>query len=71
MSKVLGAGHRRSHAALPRRGAPGARDTGAHLIVTERYGSAPLIDVFGYEPGWPALSTDRREEVGRLLAGRE
>ncbi len=25
-------------------------------IVTERYGSASLIDVFGYEPGWPVRS---------------
>jgi hypothetical protein len=22
-------------------------------IVTERYGSASLLDVFGYEPDWP------------------
>jgi glutamate synthase domain-containing protein 2 len=32
-------------------------------IVTERYGSAPLIDVFGYEPGWPVLSATRRHEL--------
>jgi glutamate synthase domain-containing protein 2 len=37
-------------------------------IVTERYGSAPLVDVFGYEPGWPLLSTTRRQQLERLLA---
>ncbi len=36
-------------------------------IVTERYGSAPLIEVFGYEPGWPLLSSTRRAEVEQLL----
>ncbi len=35
-------------------------------IVTERFGSAPLTDVFGYEPGWPVLSAARRAEVERL-----
>jgi glutamate synthase domain-containing protein 2 len=32
-------------------------------IVTERYGSAPLMDVFGYEAEWPVLSADRRHEI--------
>jgi len=37
-------------------------------IVSERYGSAPLLEVFGYERGWPVLSTSRRDELERLLA---
>ncbi len=37
-------------------------------IVTERYGSAPLIDVFGYEPNWPVLSTGRRHRLEGLLS---
>ena len=37
-------------------------------IVTERYGSASLTEVFGYEPDWPLLSASRREELERLLA---
>jgi len=32
------------------------------------YGSTPLMDVFGYEPDWPLLSSARRDEVERLLA---
>ncbi len=38
-------------------------------IVSERYGSAPLIDVFGYEPGWPVVSAARRREIEQLAAG--
>ncbi len=37
-------------------------------IVTERYGCAPLVDVFGYQPDWPLLSQSRRDELERLLA---
>jgi glutamate synthase domain-containing protein 2 len=37
-------------------------------IVSERYGSAPLADVFGYEPDWPVLSPARRDELERLWA---
>jgi glutamate synthase domain-containing protein 2 len=37
-------------------------------IVTERYGSAPLADVFGYEPDWPLLSASRHQELERLMA---
>ncbi len=37
-------------------------------IVTERYGSAPLIEVFGYERDWPVVSTARRAEVERPRA---
>ncbi len=36
-------------------------------IVSQRYGSAPLVDVFGYEPGWPLLSAARREEIERMV----
>jgi len=39
-------------------------------IVTERYGCAPLLDVFGYEPDWPILSGARRRELERLGAQR-
>ncbi len=37
-------------------------------IVSERYGSAPLIDVFGYKPDWPVLSAPRRRELECLLS---
>ncbi len=40
-------------------------------IVTERYGSAPLLDVFGYEPDWPLLSAIRRNKVEHLVAQPE
>jgi len=36
-------------------------------IVTERYGSAPLVDVFGYQPDWPVLSAGRRRRLEGLL----
>jgi glutamate synthase domain-containing protein 2 len=29
-------------------------------VVCERYGSAPLAEVFGYEPEWPLLAADAR-----------
>jgi glutamate synthase domain-containing protein 2 len=32
-------------------------------IVSERYGSAPLSEVFRYERDWPLLSADRRAEI--------
>jgi hypothetical protein len=35
-------------------------------IVTERYGSAPLRDVFGCEPDWPVLSDARRDQFKRF-----
>jgi glutamate synthase domain-containing protein 2 len=37
-------------------------------IVSARYGSAPLVDVFGYGPDWPVLSAARREQVERMAA---
>jgi Conserved region in glutamate synthase len=33
-------------------------------VVCERYGSAPLLEVFGYEPGWPLLSAAIRRAAG-------
>jgi len=36
-------------------------------IVTERYGSALLHEVFAYEPDWPLLSAARRREVEELV----
>ena len=37
-------------------------------IVSERYGSAPLAEVFGYAPDWPLLSADRRHRIEDALA---
>ena len=37
-------------------------------IVSERYGSAPLAEVFGYAPDWPLLSAERRRQVEAALA---
>jgi glutamate synthase domain-containing protein 2 len=36
-------------------------------VVSERYGSATLTDVFGYHSGWPVLSDRRRAEVESLI----
>jgi glutamate synthase domain-containing protein 2 len=36
-------------------------------IVSERYGSAPLADVFAYAPDWPLLSADRRRQIEEAL----
>jgi glutamate synthase domain-containing protein 2 len=36
-------------------------------VVSQRYGSAPLSEVFGYEAGWPLLSRERRAEVDALI----
>ncbi len=42
--------------------------TPAHIeIVSARYGSAPLQDVFHYEPDWPLLSSERRAQLERLI----
>ena len=39
-----------------------------HLeIVSERYATAKLHDVFGYEPGWATFTGPRREEIEALL----
>jgi Conserved region in glutamate synthase len=39
-------------------------------IVTERYASAPLAEVFGYEPEWPVLSAARRQQIEGFAAAR-
>jgi glutamate synthase domain-containing protein 2 len=36
-------------------------------IVSERYGSAPLSEVFSYEPDWPLISADRRATIEALI----
>jgi glutamate synthase domain-containing protein 2 len=37
-------------------------------IVSERYGSAPLAEVFDYAPDWPLLSADRRKQIANSLS---
>ena len=36
-------------------------------IVSERYGSASLAEVFAYPPEWPLLSAERRSETETLI----
>jgi hypothetical protein len=36
-------------------------------VVSTRYSTAPMREVFGYEPGWPVMSPARREEIGALV----
>jgi hypothetical protein len=36
-------------------------------VVSERYASAPLRAVFGYESGWPLISAGRRAEIEALI----
>jgi hypothetical protein len=36
-------------------------------IVSQRYGSAPRSEVFGYEPDWRLVSTERRAEIEALI----
>jgi glutamate synthase domain-containing protein 2 len=36
-------------------------------VVGERYAVTPMREVFGYEPGWPVLSPQRRAEVEALV----
>ena len=36
-------------------------------VISQRYGSAPLSDVFGYEPDWPLLAAGRRAEIESLI----
>jgi glutamate synthase domain-containing protein 2 len=36
-------------------------------IVSERYGSAQLAEVFGYAPDWPLLSAARRRQIEAAL----
>jgi glutamate synthase domain-containing protein 2 len=36
-------------------------------IVSERYASAPVREVFGYDGDWPLISPERRHEVAALI----
>ena len=39
--------------------------------MSERFGWAPLSEIFSYEPGWPVMSERRRREAAGLIgAGR-
>ena len=46
---------------------PGLLDPDRIEIVSERYASAPLREVFGYEPDSPVVSDSRREQVSALI----
>lgn len=37
-------------------------------IITERFSSAPLAEIFGYDRDWPILSDSRRTDIERLIA---
>lgn len=37
-------------------------------IVSERYGTAGVAEVFGYQPDWPVLSAERHREIQALLS---
>jgi glutamate synthase domain-containing protein 2 len=39
-------------------------------VVTERFGSAPVAEIFGYRPEWPLVSDARRAEVRSLVGTR-
>ena len=39
-------------------------------VITERFGSAPLAEIFGYEPEWPVLSDARRQRSSSFLPPR-
>lgn len=36
-------------------------------IVSERYGTADVREVFGYEPGWPVMNAERRAEIEAMM----
>jgi hypothetical protein len=40
-------------------------------IVSARFRSAPMREVFGYEPDWPVMSASRSEEIGSLVGAPE
>jgi glutamate synthase domain-containing protein 2 len=46
---------------------PGLVDPDRIEIVSERYASAPVREVFGYEPDWPIVSAARRAEAEALI----
>jgi glutamate synthase domain-containing protein 2 len=49
---------------------PALVDPGRLEVITERFNSAPLHEVFGYEPGWAVPSPARRAELAALTGGR-
>jgi glutamate synthase domain-containing protein 2 len=40
-------------------------------VVSERFRSTPLHDVFGYERGWAVASPQRRAEIEAMMASRQ
>jgi glutamate synthase domain-containing protein 2 len=46
---------------------PALVDPDSIEVVSSRYASASMREVFGYEPGWPIVSASRREEIGALV----
>ena len=46
---------------------PALVEPGSIEIVGSRYSSAPMREVFGYEPGWPIVSAARRAEITELI----
>jgi glutamate synthase domain-containing protein 2 len=49
---------------------PALVDPGRLEVISERFSSAPLHEVFGYEPGWAVPSPARRAELEALMGGR-
>jgi glutamate synthase domain-containing protein 2 len=49
---------------------PALVDPGRLEIVSERYTSVPLHEVFGYEPGWAVVPPARRAEIEGLMGMR-
>ena len=49
---------------------PALVDPGRLEIVTEGFRSAPLHEVFGYEPGWAVPTPARRAEIEALMSER-
>ena len=47
---------------------PGLIETDAVEVLTGRTASTPLVQVYGYEPGWGGPSAADREEIIRLMA---
>ena len=49
---------------------PALVDPGRLEVVSERFTSAPLHEMFGYEPGWAVPSPARRAEIEGLMGAR-
>ena len=49
---------------------PALVDPGQLEIVTEGFRSAPLHEVFGYEPGWAVPTPERRAQIEALMSAR-